>query len=236
MKNSLHNSLKNYMPGDHSSQITPEYYLERLFKQDNNIEFVMDLGCGIGRSLNYFRYKKPDIKWLGLDIDKSPEVELRTRAEGEFCTFDGIHLPFRDNQFDIIYCNQVLEHVHYPYYLLKEACRVLKPGGHFVGATSQLEPYHSYSLWNYSPYGFCFLINEIGLCLVEIRPSIDALTLIIRRGLGQPRYFSHWWVKESPLNLAISLVGKAVGKRHSWINTVKLLFCGQFCFLVRKQP
>ena len=194
----------------------------------------MDLGCGDGNTLDYFRRKSQGVRWVGIDIEKSPEVESRTRTDGEFHTFNGIHIPFDDNHFDLIYCNQVFEHVRHPIDLLKEVNRVLRPNGYFVGSTSHLEPYHSYSLWNYTPYGFCLLIEEIGLHVVEIRPSIDSLTLIVRRGLGRSRFFSLWWEKESPLNLVISLYGKVMRKSPVWINTVKLLFCGQFCFLVHK--
>ena len=234
MESSLYDLLKDYIPDDHSRQVTLEYYLEHLLKEDHNINLVMDLGCGAGHSLDYFRCKKPGIRWVGLDIEQSPEVESRTRTDGEFCTYDGIRMPFVDNHFDLVYCKQVLEHVRYPINLLKEVHRVLRPGGYFVGSTSQLEPYHSYSLWNYTPYGFCCLMEDAGLQVVEIRPGIDAFTLIIRRGLGEPKFFSRWWAQESPLNLAISLSGKAMRKCTSWINLVKLLFCGQFCFRVRK--
>ena len=97
----------------------------------------------------------------------------------------------------MIYCNQVLEHVRFPERLLREVCRVLKPNGYFVGATSQLEPYHSLSVWNYTPHGFRLLVKEVGLQLQEIRPGIDALTLIIRAAPAKAKVFQ-------------SLVGKRV--------------------------
>ncbi|MGH7453874.1 MAG: class I SAM-dependent methyltransferase [bacterium] len=145
-----------------------------------------------------------------------------------------MHIPFNSNDFDLVYCNQVLEHVRYPAELLKEVHRVLKPNGYFVGSTSQLEPFHTYSFWNYTPYGFLQLIEATGMQLVEISPSIDALTLIIRQGFGGPRFFSRWWKKESPLNRLINLAGKMMRKEPAWINAAKLVFCGQFCFLVCK--
>ena len=234
MKGSWYHSIKDYIPDDHSRQVTPDYFLEHLLRHDS-IRLVMDLGCGTGNSLDYFRRRQPHIQWLGLDIEGSPEVTARTGMGGEFCTYDGSHFPLGDNLFDLIYCKQVLEHVRYPLALLKEVYRVLKPGGHYIGSTSQLEPYHSYSLWNYTPYGFCSLMKEAGLQVAEIRPGIDALTLIIRRGLGGPRFFSRWWTHESPLNLAISLSAKVTGRRAFWTNAVKLLFCGQFCFWAFKQ-
>jgi SAM-dependent methyltransferase len=208
--------------------------VDGLLAGGNRIEQMMDLGCGEGNSLDYFREKIPGVKWVGLDIEESPEVDLRTRTDGEFHTFDGLHMPFENDCFDSVYCNQVLEHVRQPSDLLKEIHRVLRPGGSLIGATSQLEPYHSYSLWNYTPYGLSLLVEEAGLQLVEVRPSIDALTLLVRRGLGKPKLFVRWWENESPLNVVITVLGKLLRKPAASINATKLLFCGQFCFQVRK--
>ena len=226
--------VEKAIPGDHSRQVNPRYYVDYLLAQDSSINTVMDLGCGAGNSIDMFRKKKPGIRWIGLDIESSPEVDSRTRDDGEYHTYDGTRIPFDDNYFDLIYSNQVLEHVRNPREVLEEVRRVLRPNGHLIGSTSQLEPYHSYSLWNYTLYGFCLLVEEAGLELIELRPSIDALSLIIRRGLGRPTFLNVLWARESPLNLAIGIAGKLMRKRHLGINRVKLGFCGQFYFLVRK--
>ncbi|MEO0885896.1 MAG: class I SAM-dependent methyltransferase [Cyanobacteria bacterium J06648_10] len=222
-----------YVPDNHSRQMTSNTLTGHLLKE-KDINTVMDLGCGPGDSIDFFRAIDQFIDWIGLDLEQSPEVNKRKRTDAAFVAFNGIIIPFEDNHFDLIYCNQVFEHVRYPAALLKEVARVLKPNGYFVGATSQLEPYHSYSVWNFTPYGFQLLIEEAGLKLVEVRPSIDALTLIIRRGLRRHKIFSRWWDNESPLNRLIGLVGKLTRQSHKEINQTKLLFCGQFCFLVQK--
>lgn len=227
--------VNRYIPTDHSRQASSEYYVAWVFRNRHNVRRVMDLGCGTGDSSHFFRRKNPGVTWVGLDVKQSPEVKARKRTDAIFVTFDGIHIPLESNSFDLIYCRQTLEHVRYPMALLREVHRVLKPGGYLVGSTSNLEPYHSYSFWNYTPYGFCCLIEDVGLQPVEIRPGIDAITLIMRRGLRSPGFFRIWFIRESPLNLAISLVGKLMRKRPAWINAVKLLFCGQFCFLVKKK-
>jgi ubiquinone/menaquinone biosynthesis C-methylase UbiE len=38
-------------------------------------------------------------------------------------TFDGVNLPFGDDDFDLVYCKQVLEHVRHPEPLLAEVGR-----------------------------------------------------------------------------------------------------------------
>lgn len=231
---SFHDSLEDSIPGDHSRQVASAYHLDALFEEGNSIKTVMDLGCGAGNSIDMFREKDSGIRWIGLDIESSPEGAFRTRDDGEFYAYDGIHIPFDHDYFDLIYSNQVFEHVRDPRGLLKEVARVLRPRGHLIGSTSQLEPYHSYSLWNFTPYGFSLLVREAGLELLELRPSIDGLTLIIRRGLGRPRFLRAFWAIESPLNAIIGIVGKILRKTHVDINRIKLLYCGQFCFVVRK--
>ena len=225
--------LVEQIPQDSSQQIDSEYYIDYLLKATDTQLEVLDLGCGSGNSEAKFKAHSRDLQWFGLDIDESPEVNSRTR-NGNFYTFDGINIPFEENRFDVIYSNQVFEHVRHPEALLKEINRVLKPGGYFVGSVSYLEPYHSFSFWNYTPYGFKEIAVEAGLEVVEIRPSIDALTLIVRRILGAPKFFSRWWKQESPLNSLITIVGKVTRKDSASINAIKLMFCGQFCFLTRK--
>lgn len=232
--NNLLTLLEKYIPTDHCRQVSSYYYSELLFNKKESIKNVLDLGCGSGNSRDYFTSKNPNIQWIGLDIEKNQDISSRKEKNIHFQVYDGVHIPFEENSFDLIYCNQVLEHVQYPFELLKNIYRVLKVNGYFIGSTSNLEPYHSHSIWNFTPYGFSFMMKSAGLQLIEIRPSIDAITLIIRRGLKSPPFFSHWWNYESPLNHIINIIGKITRKKPSWINCVKLLFCGQFCFLVRK--
>lgn len=223
-----------HVPEDFSRQTSSFSMAGHLAARMTGIDKILDLGCGTGTSADFFKKMAPDAKWIGLDIEESPEVAARTKSGAEFHSFDGINIPFNDNSFDLIFSNQVLEHVRHPVELLKEARRVLKPGGFMVGSTSHLEPYHSLSVRNYTPYGFRLLLEEAGLHLEEIRPGIDSLTLIVRLGLGRPKFFARWWRKESPLNKLISLFGKLSGKSPAEINVLKLIFCGQFAFIACK--
>lgn len=230
--------LKGILPGDSSRQATPWHVFEKMLPNGTSPPSgtlrVLDLGCGSGSSKEYFKEKNPNSKWVGVDIASSPEVDQRDDAVGDVVTFDGIVLPFLDNQFDVVFSVQVFEHVSHPRELLKEACRVLRPGGFFIGSVSHLEPYHSHSLWNYTPYGFKMLIEESGMKVKEIRPGIDVLTMILSRMCRDHRFFSRYWKRESPLNKMITLIGGILRKGHTEINLIKLLFCGQFVFLAQK--
>lgn len=221
------------IPRDHARQTLAEHMATRAVA-GLDAPRVLDVGCGIGRSVEIFRANAPGSRWVGVDIEDSPEVRARTRDDAEFHTFDGVNIPFEDASFDVAYCAQVLEHVRRPEPLLAEVARVLRRGGTLAGSTSHLEPFHSRSTWNYTPHGLALLLDEAGLDEVELRPGIDALTLILRRGLGGPGFFNRWWDAESPLNTAIGLYARVRRMDPAGQNAAKLLFCGQFSFLARK--
>jgi hypothetical protein len=108
---------------------------------------------------------------------------------------------------------------------------VLTDGGVFIGSTSQLEPFHSMSYWNITPFGFVSLAREADLRVRELRPGIDGVTLTLRTFLGRPSGFDRWWNEESPLNAEIDVWGRETGRRPALVNLRKLHTCGHFAFL-----
>jgi SAM-dependent methyltransferase len=223
--------LGDAVPSVPAGQALADDYIPQLARGGGS---VLDLGCGAGDSVEQFRNVNPSVRWVGADIERSPEVALRRRTDASFVVFDGSSLPFDDGSFDAVYCKQVLEHVRAPAPLLAEVVRVLRPGGLLAGSTSQLEPFHSYSTWNYTPYGLSLLFEEAGLSLVEVRPGIDSLALIVNRGLGMRSWTRRWWSVESPLNRVISGFGRVRRLDARQVNAIKLLLCGQFAFLARR--
>lgn len=229
----LRELLGSRIPGDHSRQ-TGAGALSARGVEGIPAPRVLDLGCGAGDSADLFRAVAPQVSWVGLDVEESPEVSARTRTDVEFRTFDGEHIPFEDGRFDLVHCAQALEHVARPEPLMSEVARVLRPGGALAGSTSQLEPFHSRSTFNYTPHGLALLLEGAGLEVAELRPSIDALTLIVRRALGGPRLFDRWWSRESPLNRLIEVHGRLARLDPAARNAAKLVLCGQFAFLARR--
>lgn len=220
-----------HIPADHSSQVHSRYYIKTVMSRPDAPTLVVDLGCGDGSSAPIFRQHKKDVCWVGVDIAES---EKARQLGGENVLFyDGVHLPFPDGALPLIYSNQVFEHVRHPEPLLRDIARVLTPGGLFIGSTSQLEPYHASSLWNYTVYGFKVLVEDAGLRLEEVRPGIDGLALINRQLLGSKPEHGAWFA-QSPLNTEIDEWGRDTGRVAKQVNARKLQFCGQFSFQVRK--
>lgn len=226
-------SIRHAIPTDHARQVTSAYFIEAALSRVHSIPTVLDLGCGVGASRQTFLRANPEVTWVGIDITDSMESEARGVLDANVVLFDGLRLPFEDSSFEIIYSHQVFEHVQYPDVLLREVARVLHADGVFVGSTSQMEPFHSRSHWGYTPPGFASVLSDTGLSLDEIRPGIDAITLI-ERAYGGPDVraeYGKWFAEESPLNAKINKWGSDSGRGAGAVNDRKLRFCGQFAFM-----
>lgn len=235
MKNFPPNELPaEIIPNDHSQQSSATKLVLELVSQGAHFSNVLDLGCSTGTSKRFFKEVFPDINWIGIDLISSPEVDSRNQSVDGTCAYDGLILPFPKDCFDIIYSRQVLEHVYDPINLMQELARVARPGGLFAGSVSQLELYHTYSTWNWTPYGLYRCLGEAGFQLLLLRPGIDALTLGIRAQSLRNRLMNRFLENESPINLIIGVAGRIMKKRPFAINAYKLRFAGHLCFVAQK--
>lgn len=90
---------------------------------------ILDFGSGDGfftRTL----FNGERVPLCGIDPDK--RTAGKALAEGtynQFPLYDGVRVPFKDNTFDLIISNSVLEHVEDLPQTVKELSRILKRGG-----------------------------------------------------------------------------------------------------------
>lgn len=63
-----------------------------------------------------------------IDSNYHRQSDIKVLKHQKFIQADGENLPFEDNQFDYVVCNQVLEHAQNPEAFLKEQMRVAKRG------------------------------------------------------------------------------------------------------------
>ena len=68
--------------------------------------------------LDIFR-KQTNLDYITSDLE-SPIADVKA---------DICNLPFTENEFDVVFCNHVLEHIPNDTKAMQELCRVLKPGG-----------------------------------------------------------------------------------------------------------
>jgi SAM-dependent methyltransferase len=90
---------------------------------------ILDAGCGVGMYVRAFRQFSDDV--YGIDVDADKIVEA-SRELPHLQVAPAESLPFEDDFFDVVLSHETLEHVQDDRAAVREAVRVLKPGGRLV--------------------------------------------------------------------------------------------------------
>lgn len=102
----------------------------------NNVK-ILDVGCLDGvvtmKILKYFDYQ---YVLYGVDMVEKKLIDKSVKYTKSF--FDNKPLPYKKNSFDLILCNQVIEHIVHKDLLISECRRVLKNGGVCFMATENI--------------------------------------------------------------------------------------------------
>jgi SAM-dependent methyltransferase len=94
---------------------------------------VLDVGCGVGNTISLLIGKVSRL--AGVDVSEACIAAAKKRPPGvEYATYDGIHLPYPDANFDVAFAICVFHHVPLAdrAALARDIRRVLRPGGLFV--------------------------------------------------------------------------------------------------------
>lgn len=139
-----------------------------------------------------FKNVKKNSKILDIGAGYKPYEKLFKNCYYESCDFDDVlreigdenkykhtfycditkSIPVNDNLYDIVICNEVLEHINEPNYALKEIYRILKPDGKLYITTTQCHGLHQepHNYYNYLSYGLKYLANKNKFHIIELKP------------------------------------------------------------------
>ncbi len=106
---------------------------------------ILDIGCGVGMFVRRLRQLSDYVYGIELDRERllvaSQELPGLVQAVGEA-------LPFRDGAFHVALLHEVIEHVSDDAATLREACRVVAPGGHIViFCPNRLYPFETHGIF-----------------------------------------------------------------------------------------
>lgn len=119
------------MKGQHARSLYP-ILLDRL----SHISYhsALDLGCGTGEMMKQILQTDNCKELYGIDLSEEMLAVAKSKLPDQVKLLlgDSESLPFPDNFFDVVYCNDSFHHYPAPRNVLNEVQRVLKPGGTFL--------------------------------------------------------------------------------------------------------
>lgn len=119
---------------------------------------ILDLGCGVGMYVDRMRRFSEQV--YGVDVDPE-KIARASEWLPNLRVAPAEQLPFDDASMDVVLLNEVIEHVDDDRRTIREAYRVLAPGGHIViYAPNRLYPFET--------HGFFFAGKYYGPCNLPI--------------------------------------------------------------------
>jgi SAM-dependent methyltransferase len=130
---------------------------------------VLDLGCGIMPYKEYITQSNVGIEYVGIDFEKPAGAEYKMVNPDLF--WDGISIPLEDSSVDTILATELLEHCANPDIILKEAFRVLRPGGHIFFTVPFIWNIHlvPYDEYRYTPFALQRLLSNSGFIDIDLK-------------------------------------------------------------------
>ena len=184
------NNPVDYIQGDGRSKLLTEFIRRYSSKKDS----VMEIGCNVGRNLEYIRndgYKKlygvePSESAIELMKRVYPEISKKAKFYNE--AIEDVIKSFDDKQFDVVFTMATLEHIHSDSeWVFAEMVRIVGK----VLITIEDEVFDS---WRHFPRDYQKVFEKLGMMQVEASNCLEVPGLnanftirVFKRKRGRPR-------------------------------------------------
>lgn len=168
---------------------------------------VLDVGCGVKP---YYPFFAAAAAYVGVDVVENPAADVIGPVEA---------LPVDNASFDIVLCNQVLEHCDDPAQAIVELRRVTAPGGRVLASTHGVQVYHPApeDLWRWTHAGLYRLFGDnAAWAAVDVRPGAGTTAcvgMLLAKFLELLAKRARLQVVAGPLVAAINAGAEAVDAR-----------------------
>jgi 2-polyprenyl-3-methyl-5-hydroxy-6-metoxy-1,4-benzoquinol methylase len=135
--------------------------IELLFEKNDNA-FFLDLGCDDGLITKRMAINIETKNIYGIDVI---DERLNLAEEKEIKIINGDlnkELPFKNDYFDVVHANQVIEHIYNTDLFISEIYRILKTNGYAIISTENLASWHNiFALFfGYTPFSLTNISNK----------------------------------------------------------------------------
>lgn len=168
--------------------------LSLMYLGDSKPGRLLDVGCGNGLRLAKMRQLGWDV--VGQDVDLQAVTYGRENLGLEVHLGRLEDIGFREESFDAITLNHVIEHAHDPVKLLMECRRILRRGGHLMIVTPNSESFahkHFGASWRglepprhihiFSPTTLTAVVTRAGLNVCRSRTTVANATTFWRSSM-----------------------------------------------------
>ncbi len=143
---------------------------------------VLEVGAGDGSILYYFDQQDFAKDLYAIEISESGVEHIKSRnlkSIKEVQLFDGYHIPYADQEFDLVILAHVLEHVEYERTLLRELKRVARfqvvevPRDYRFGVDQRIKHFLAYGHINvYTPSSLRYLLRSESFKILADKTSM----------------------------------------------------------------
>ena len=149
-------------------------------REKSQSSLMLDLACG--HAVHKEIIECAGFEWVGTDYDESRKASVLAYAHA---------LPFEDNTVECILSVAAIHLFRSPLLVVKEAHRVLKPNGGFLGTVAFLEPFHDGAGYHHTHLGAINSLRFTGFKVEKLTPGVQWSALTAQASMGFfPKYLS----------------------------------------------